>query len=238
MSNIYYVYAYLRKDGTPYYIGKGQGNRYLAKHSINIPKSLDRIVFLETQLSEVGALALERRYILWYGRKDIGTGILRNMTDGGEGSSGRVFSEETRRKISKSSSNNNLRTVQAGTHPFLSKSGISVAKSMAEKGRLHFQTRSKEIASKMSKENNLARLSAGTHNFLDSQKASANNKARVDAGTHNLIGKNVVTLIDKNGNGHRLPVEILNYWKSTNKPMSEWDYVSIASKEAARRRST
>ena len=92
----YYVYMYLREDGTPYYVGKGTGDRAYVKgkRRIKPPKNLSRITFHAQNLTEEEAFAIEIELIQKYGRVDNDTGILRNLTDGGEGGSGRIFSEE------------------------------------------------------------------------------------------------------------------------------------------------
>ena len=101
----FYVYAYLREDGTPYYIGKGEKVRAWNPHRRRngadlVPSNSNNIVILYHSLTELWSVLLERKLIRWYGRKDLGTGILVNMTDGGEGVSGRRSGDTQKKKMS------------------------------------------------------------------------------------------------------------------------------------------
>ena len=92
----YYTYAYLREDGTPYYIGKGKGRRIFDKEnrtSCPVTKDKRRMIFLKQNLTEEHAFIHEIYMISVFGRKNNGTGILRNLTDGGEGFSSTAMKE-------------------------------------------------------------------------------------------------------------------------------------------------
>ena len=108
-----YVYAYLRSQssehgeaGTPYYVGKGKhGRGFYARafdknHNIHLPSDRSNVIILSDNMTDNDARQTEMFLIYRYGRIDLGTGCLRNLTDGGEGCEGRVVTEETRAKQS------------------------------------------------------------------------------------------------------------------------------------------
>jgi hypothetical protein len=101
-KNQYYIYSYLREDLSPYYIGKGSGKRAYTKgpKEVKPPRDKSRVRILKADLTEEEAFLLEKLYILMFGRIDLGTGILRNRSDGGDGASGRIASPEERKKRS------------------------------------------------------------------------------------------------------------------------------------------
>lgn len=99
----FYTYAFLRVDGTPYYIGKGKGGRAWVKRANcarKPPQDDSQVLILKKGLTEEEAFRHEIYMISVFGRKDLGTGILRNMTTGGEGTSGVVRNAEYRAKLS------------------------------------------------------------------------------------------------------------------------------------------
>ncbi len=88
-----YTYLWLRRDGTPYYVGKGtwRDHKFIKQERAyrKGAPSTERVI-LQTHLSEEDAFFAEIFMILFYGRIDIGTGRLRNLTDGGEGGAGHI----------------------------------------------------------------------------------------------------------------------------------------------------
>ena len=85
MPEGFYTYIWLRDDGTPYYVGKGHGERAFSPYKRRFSKPQDSSCILIQEFpSEKDAFAAEMFLIAYYGRKDNGTGVLRNLTDGGE----------------------------------------------------------------------------------------------------------------------------------------------------------
>ena len=83
--------------GTPWYVGKGLLGRARMKNRV----SQEHMCVLPCE-TEQAAFECERFLIKLFGRIDLGTGCLRNRTDGGEGTLfglDRIFSSEHRAKL-------------------------------------------------------------------------------------------------------------------------------------------
>ena len=106
----WFLYRHIRADkNEPFYIGIGKdlGRPASSKYRNKIWKSIVAktnytIEILLENLSQEDVIRKEIEFIKLYGRKDIGTGCLANMTSGGEGCNGMIYTEERNNKISKS----------------------------------------------------------------------------------------------------------------------------------------
>lgn len=107
-----YIYVIKRSNGEPFYVGVGQKRRVgcheresrnTKKHShkLSIIRGDDVVYEIVSWFDQwAEAAAEEMRLIALYGRRDKGTGILTNLTDGGEGAPGVVRSQDQRRHLS------------------------------------------------------------------------------------------------------------------------------------------
>lgn len=102
MEKKFYVYKHVRLDtGLVFYIGKGHGKRAWSSKNRNpywnnIAKLGYSVELVKTNLTEEESFSLEIEMIKLH------KSTLVNMTEGGEGSSGRLCSLDTKNKISES----------------------------------------------------------------------------------------------------------------------------------------
>lgn len=100
----FYVYVHKRaSDGRVFYVGKGRNFRAFSKKGRNeywhriVAKHGYTVEIVQSGMQEWWAFELECELIALYGREN-----LCNLTDGGEGVSGAIRSEESKRKASQS----------------------------------------------------------------------------------------------------------------------------------------
>lgn len=112
-SEKYYVYVWYRSDtGRPFYVGKGCGNRYKQKGKTHRNAYFNNIcakhhcwpLIIFDEMTEEEAFSTEIEMIKCLRAKGY---VLANMSDGGEGSRGRVITDEYREKYRKMCSGKN-----------------------------------------------------------------------------------------------------------------------------------
>lgn len=115
----FYVYVWIdpSRQNTPWYVGKGCGRRAWQRDGArrgqffrNYLKGMtcEPVVELIPCDSERSAFELEVFLISLIGRRDLGKGTLVNNTDGGEGTSGLRWREESRKKLAASKTGTRL----------------------------------------------------------------------------------------------------------------------------------
>lgn len=144
---MFYTYAYLREDGTPYYIGKGSGKRIHnpSGKCVYLPR-LDRRVYLKTNLTEEEALKHEVYMIAVLGRKDLAEGILHNRTDGGDTGGRQIRTTETIDKWRKKMTGQRWKMKPNGVENIRDAACKHLYKLTNENGNIHYTNNIRQFA--------------------------------------------------------------------------------------------
>jgi hypothetical protein len=128
----FYVYQYLRSCkskhgdiGTPYYIGKGSSKRLRClSHCVSVPIDKKQTQIILGNMNEADAFQLEMLLIHLYGRIDLGVGILRNKTFGGDGASGIIWTAGAIAKCKATKERNNTMNVSVKAQATIKRLGL------------------------------------------------------------------------------------------------------------------
>ena len=127
-----YVYMILRKEdskslgadiapaGSPLYIGITAHKKRLSdlkRGRLTFDRSQIHVLFEHEDIE--WCKAMEKALIATYGRKDLGTGILLNHTDGGDGTTRRAHTEESKKKTSRAVARDWIVTTPEGVELFV-----------------------------------------------------------------------------------------------------------------------
>ena len=237
----YYVYAYLRSTnssissiGSPYYIGKGIGKRawVKGKEEIHPPTNHNYIVILESGLTNVGALSIERRMIRWYGKIKDNTGILRNTLNGGDGFDSETCNRNPPNKGKKSSDKTIQRQKEA-----ISRRTEETKQKMIESGKRSYEKTFALLSEEQRQENYKNSLGKIT----TAERREIGKKSENKGGEKwSKASANQVTVTDINGISRRIPKDLFWMMKNDmiaqNIPIEQWKYVQVSSNESKKRK--
>lgn len=154
----------------------------------------------------------------------------------------------------------NINRVANGTHPFMTREdGTNIQTDRVEDGTHHL------LSGDVQRKYQLSLVEDGTHRFLngDLQRqvqtklyedgnhsfndidfmtrsragAKVTRVKQLDEGKHNFQQKDVLRCINKEGVSKTIKSEIYHQQKLTGLPITEWEWVHVASREAKRRKS-